>query len=507
MLVFSAAHLTQNQIEPQEKVTVVAVEVPVRVLHKGQVVRGLTKDDFEIYEDGVKQAITDFEVHSRKISLPSNIDREQLQIKEKRLFLLIFNTFDYNENVDEAIDYFLMNYFTDGDRLIIITENTLLDIERGRKLSDLIMDLKKSLKKFKLISSQVTIRDYRELRREADKLLSRLRGDWGADYAGLAWEKAILRFYENYLRIFVDYRKQYLLPNLEMYRGLIARIKQIEGEKWALCFQQRDMFPRLKNSGPVETTIRNQLDSQIEPQEQVKANVIRFKQMELSRLFNIAENFPAEALKNLFLEANITFHLVLMKSSRTLLSNDFELREVAQDYEDCFRQISVSTGGHKTFSNKVVDAIKEASDKEDYYYLLVYNTKEAMLDKSVKIDVKVSNDQAEVIHLKQFSKIASLPITIANFKAQRKTIKFSLLNYQRTNIENKLTGIADVKITLFDENSNKVYEEANTLSLVKDQAHISIPFNQLERGSYFIVIQVLDKFTNHSDVFSRQIKF
>jgi len=178
-----------------------------------------------------QQQITDFEVRSRKITLPSVIHQEQLQIERKKLFLLIFNTFDYNENVDEAIDYFLMNYFTDGDRLIIVTENTLLDIERGRKLSDLIVDLKKSLKKFKLISSQVTVRDYRELRREADKLLSRLRGDWNADYAGLAWEKAILRFYENYLRIFVDYRKQYLLPNLEMYRGLIARIKQIEGEK------------------------------------------------------------------------------------------------------------------------------------------------------------------------------------------------------------------------------------------------------------------------------------
>jgi hypothetical protein len=321
---FSALGLTQQLIESQEKVTVIAVEVPVRVLKKGQFIKGLDKDDFEIYEDGVKQEITDFEVHSRKISLPSDIDKEQLKIKKNRLFLLIFNTFNYNENVDKAIDYFLMNYFIDGDRLIIITENTLLDIARGRKLSDLIFDLKKSLKKFKLISSQVTIRDYRDLRREADKLLSRLRGDWGADYAGLAWDKAILRFYENYLRVFVDYRKQYLLPNLEMYRGLIARIKQMEGEKWALCFQQRDMFPRLNSSGRVETAIRSQLDGQVEPQEQVKANVIWFKQMELSRLFNVAENFPAEALKNLFLEANITFHLILMKSSRTLLSNDFE---------------------------------------------------------------------------------------------------------------------------------------------------------------------------------------
>jgi hypothetical protein len=57
---FSGTHVVQQQTQ-QEKVTVIAVEVPVRILHKGQVVRGMTKDDFEIYEDGIKQEITDFE--------------------------------------------------------------------------------------------------------------------------------------------------------------------------------------------------------------------------------------------------------------------------------------------------------------------------------------------------------------------------------------------------------------------------------------------------------------
>jgi len=60
----------QEQEKPREAVTVTAVEVPVRVLHKGQVVRNLKKEDFEVYENGVKQEITAFEVISRKISIP-----------------------------------------------------------------------------------------------------------------------------------------------------------------------------------------------------------------------------------------------------------------------------------------------------------------------------------------------------------------------------------------------------------------------------------------------------
>jgi hypothetical protein len=85
-------HPIQEQKTSQEEVTVVAVEVPVRVLHKGQFVRNLTKEDFEIYENKVLQPITGFEVRSRRISVPVDVSAEELKIQpEKRLFLLIFN--------------------------------------------------------------------------------------------------------------------------------------------------------------------------------------------------------------------------------------------------------------------------------------------------------------------------------------------------------------------------------------------------------------------------------
>jgi VWFA-related protein len=38
------------------------IEVPVRVLHKGDPVRGLTAESFEVYDNGVRQEITSFEI-------------------------------------------------------------------------------------------------------------------------------------------------------------------------------------------------------------------------------------------------------------------------------------------------------------------------------------------------------------------------------------------------------------------------------------------------------------
>ncbi len=46
-------NLVPGQEKPQEEVTVIAVEVPVRVIHKGQVVKNLIKEDFEICESRI----------------------------------------------------------------------------------------------------------------------------------------------------------------------------------------------------------------------------------------------------------------------------------------------------------------------------------------------------------------------------------------------------------------------------------------------------------------------
>ena len=501
-----AANLNPSENAIQEEVTVVAVEVPVRVLHKGQFVRDLAKEDFEIYENGILQPITGFEVRSRRISVPVDVPPEDLNIQpEKRLFLLIFNIFDYQDYVGEAVDYFFANTFRKGDRIIILTEGNLFPIETGKGAAKVAQDVKDTLKKFKVISTAGVYSAYQKLRYEADNLLMQLRGKEPFD--SNTWDQDILRFYRNYERIWTDYQNQFITPDFELYRSLIKRLKQLEGEKWALCFQQREMFPKLKKEGPLDREIRPWVETPSDNRMiSIQQRNIRSKQMDLQRLFDVSGNIPTESLKNLFLEANITFHLLLLKSQRPLVEKDFELREVGKDYEDCFRQISLSTGGHTVFSNKVVEAMEEASQTEDFYYILVYSPKEDPTEKPLAIDVKVKQKGVDVIHLKEFLQEKIPPIAIVNFDSGRKTIKFSLVNYQRVKMEDKLSGIAQVKIIIFDKDSNKVFEDAKVLQLVKDQTHISIPFNQLKSGSYFIIIQVVDRITNRTDVYSGQIK-
>lgn len=489
----------------QEEVTVVAVEVPVRVIQKGQTIKNLTKEDFEVYENGVKQVITAFEVVSRRISLPKETSPDKMKIPpKKRIFFLIFNIFDYNDAVGEAIDYFFENIFRRRDQIIILTEDRLLNIETGKGISAVSQNLKETLKKFKLISTAQTYRAYKDLRFEADRLLANFRGDT-PDHGG-NWDQYILRFYDNYMRVWTDYKKRNIIPDIEVYRSIIKRVKQMEGEKWALCFQQRELFPKLKNEGPIERGIRERVEATTDdPLMTAQQRNIRAKQWQFQINLDVSGDIPTEGLKNLFMEANITFHLILLQSPRSLLAQDFELREVSQDFEDCFKQISFSTGGYSTFSNKVSEALQAATESEDYHYLLVYSPKDSQSNLKRDIEVKVNRKGVKIFYLKQIPEIEEPLITISNFKINRKTISFSIINYKRTRIEGKLTGIGEIKITIFDEESNKVFDEGKILNIIDEEINISLNFDWLESGSYFIIIQAVDKISQEVDVYSSTI--
>jgi hypothetical protein len=207
------------------------------------------------------------------------------------------------------------------------------------------------------------------------------------------------------------------------------------------------------------------------------------------------------------MESNMTFHLVLLKSFRTLGSQDFELKEVSQDYEDCFKDISNSTGGLVTFSNKLSEALKAVTEKEDHYYLLVYNPKDSQEVRKRNIEVRVHKEGVKVIYLKHFSGQDKPAVAINDFKSEGKKISFSLNNYGRVKTEGKLTGIAEVKVTIYDGNSQIVFDEQKILQLIKKDTEVSLSFDWLKSGSYFIIIQVTDKISETIDVFSDTIKF
>jgi len=488
------------QESPQEEVTVTAVEVPVRVLLKGQAVRDLTKDDFEVYENGVRQDITQFEIISRTIAARETAPTPAAGPQpKKRLFILIFNIFDYNDAIGQAIDYFFSQVFQPDDQIIAITEDRVLSVERGKKTDELVRYLKESLKKFKAISIQNTLRIFRDLRYESDGLLAALQG---IEPGKMSLAELMLRYIERYIQAWDEYHRQYLMPDASFYQDLVQRVRTIEGDKWAICFQQRDMFPKIKNASRLEREMSKWIGEQIDPQEQAKARNIQARMNDLERSFDLSRSISPDAMRDVFLSDDITFHLILLKSMRTLADQDFELKEVSSDYEESLKKISEATGGYLALSNQPMEALKEAAQLEDYHYLLVYSPKESSAKNKRELEVKVKRSGVEVISLKNFVPPRSTSIAIADVNSGGQKISFTLLHYQMAKVNDKTSGLADIKITIFDGASKKAFDEAKRLDLIKKETHISLNFPQLKPGDYFIIIQVLDRVANRADVYS-----
>jgi VWFA-related protein len=490
------------QDKPGQAVTVTAVEVPVRVLRKGEPVKGLAKADFEIYENGLRQDITGFEIVSRRITPETAVPAGALAVPAKpKLFVLIFHIFDYSAAVEEGIDYFFQSVYSPGDRLMVLAEDRLLNVEPDDNLAKFSKKVKDTLKAFKSYSTASVVRAYMDLAHEAEKLHQYLQGQ---GYA--SWHPMVNRFYDEYQRVWNDYRRKFFTVDMELYRSLLQRIRTLPGDKWVLLFEQRQMFPKLRRQGPIENEIRTILDNQTDPQGQALARQIQTMQLNLQKSMNIVQGFPSETLRELFLQAGITFHHIMMKSGRVLDSQDFELTDVGEDYEDCYRRISVATGGASVFSNKVAEAIQAASVREDYHYLLAYTPQDPSGAKERKIEVKVGRKDVDVVSLKQYVAAGRPLIAIADFKSGGQAIRFVLRDYARIPTEGKTVGSAAVRITIFNDKSEQVFADGKTLELVMDETKISLNFPQLRPASYFIIIDVLDRTTGAKDVYSGAIR-
>jgi hypothetical protein len=316
----------------------------------------------------------------------------------------------------------------------------------------------------------------------------------------------MIRFFENYQRAWEAYRAQFLEPDLGFYRGLVRRIKGVEGEKWAICIQQREMFPKVKSASRLDNEIRAWIDSQVDPQAQVMARLVEARYAELQRSFDLASKLSPDVLGDLFLSAGVTFHLILLRSGRTILSQNFEFREVGQDFENAFKAVSRTTGGLAAFSAEPAEALAAASRQEDHHYLLVYSPREPSSRKKREIQVKVGRPGVDVLHLKTYVEDGPPAIAIAGLETGPKTLRFTLRHYEMTTIDNKRTGQASVKVTLYDGSSKQVFAEGRTLELIKSEIRISLSLDRLAGGEYFLIIEAFDKLSGQSDVYSGPVR-
>jgi hypothetical protein len=124
LLLFAAALAGQTVSPPQQHESVVVnIEVPVRVMKKNVFVDGLTLKDFEVFENGVRQAIEAvYLIKDKKVLREESAGGAALAPpRNVRHYILSLDLKEYLPKIGDALDFFFTEVLGPEDTLVVIT--------------------------------------------------------------------------------------------------------------------------------------------------------------------------------------------------------------------------------------------------------------------------------------------------------------------------------------------------------------------------------------------------
>ncbi|UCE41035.1 MAG: hypothetical protein JSV17_16600 [Candidatus Aminicenantes bacterium] len=347
--------------ELQHEAIAINVEVPVRVFKSGVFIDDLTIDDFELYEEGVKQKI-DAVYLIKKTTIAreeSDLTKEEAMIKfapkpSLRQYILVFEVIDYSRGLDEVIDHFFSHVFAPEDKLTIVTPINTYNLKNELLAKKPIQEVSNKLKK---------------------KLKSDIR-------KGNAEYKSIMRSIIRGDASYIDYLRLKSMRRLEQQKLLDCAeiLKKIEGQKNVFLLYQRDAIP-----GP-NASIGN-----------LSASDYLYSIDDLGREIT----FNVDTVKQAFSDSSISAHFIYITNAEKYQQSVFNLgpsNAIVKDWSmntfGALHEVAKATGGLIDSSANPAVSFQKASDASENYYLLYYTPKEFLADgkfRNIKVRIKGKN--------------------------------------------------------------------------------------------------------------------
>jgi VWFA-related protein len=353
----------------QHDVTVINIEVPVRVFDGDRFVDNLTMNDFEVFENGVAQkveaaylirktTVLNNVTISNGPPIPVPIPKPDESIKKRR-FVLIFEMDDYLAQMGKAIDMFFTDVLTEDDTVQIVAPDSTWVIPKRPLTKDsrtaMAEDLKSRLRKSLMWSSA-----------RLKSLLMDLRMLSQADdpFAGL----------ESILDQFIQSK----VMNVGQYRKFAGYLKPLDGQKNAIIFYQKESYvipTMFKTAFERASTWRDQY-------------------------------IHEDEIKKIFSDAGTTVHFLFLTKTKSAIG-DVEYRnpsdaatgEMSGDFYQAFRNLADATGGISEATANPIYGFKRALDASENFYLVYYKPANYKADGKYKdIEVKVKGGKYKVTH-------------------------------------------------------------------------------------------------------------
>lgn len=369
-IVLSLFLFSQDQTH---EVSVVNIEIPVRVFKGETFIDNLTIEDFEVFENGIAQKIEAVYLIKKK-SVAKEEGNQRFFPSVSRNFILMFEIIEYIPNIGESIDYFFNNILLPGDELTVFTpvkaykfNSKALEMFSKEAIAT---KLKKTLRADSVIGNS----EYRSVLRELESAIT--MEDLDIDERLSLFRQVLSRFER--LRSFDE-------------EGLINFanfLKEKEGQKNVFMFYQKDVVPQLKPKAIEEIITGNQ------DRMDIVASVI-----ELFDFYRRDINIDVDNVKKIFSDSSISMHFLYITKapfqgssiSRFGTGQSITMADQTENVFSTFQEMAQATGGFVGSSFYGTDIFKKALDAAENYYLVYYsplNYKQDGKFHNVKIRVK-----------------------------------------------------------------------------------------------------------------------
>ncbi|OQX52109.1 MAG: hypothetical protein B5M54_09735 [Candidatus Aminicenantes bacterium 4484_214] len=375
---------------------VVNVEVPVRVFdNQGHFVDNLTIDDFEVYEDGVRQKI-DAVYLIKKNLIRRKEEKKKLKPETKRTFFLIFEISEYTPRIARAIDDFIEKVLLPEDQLIVVTPQKTYRLKeisvKVKKRKEIANELKARLRR----DANMGAADYRSALRDLQTLAAKITSALATDnqQAGPADSNIPLNLGD--MEVLINQYMSYL-QKLEVLRRVdelrlmdFARyLKTLEGQKYVFLLYQREFIPQIEEKVWIQAASLYQNEEGID---------LRHFIADIMELYKRDVSVDVEKIKRAFADASTSIHFLYLTEPKKHIPG-VTFVERTGDIFAPFVEMARASGGFYDSSYNPQFLFRKALQAAENYYLLYYTPKTPIGEGKFRhIKVKVKRPGVRIIH-------------------------------------------------------------------------------------------------------------
>jgi VWFA-related protein len=361
----------QLQKPLQHEVSVINIEIPVRVFKGDTFVDHLTISDFEVLEDGKPQQIEAVYL-IKKTDVKRSEGKKAIVPKIGRYFVFLFEMTKYLPEIATAMDYFLDQVILPEDSFDVVTP------VKSYKMKSHVFDIIPK-EKVKSQLKGIIRRDIVKGRAEYLNLLGELRASLEE---GDLWN---YRFYLHELEALRQVDEKNMI-------AFAQSIKKQTGQKNVFLFYQKEVLPQLRPDVLARRTMAGDVQDVLDL-------------MELQDLYIRESRFNIGTIQKVYSDASVTIHFLFITKTQTVgpditdtdSSGNVIMVEKSEDIFNAFSEIARATGGISMTSANAAAAFQKAVNASENYYLIYYKPKDYQADgKFHEINVKVKTGSYRV---------------------------------------------------------------------------------------------------------------